>query len=82
MLASLYLFTHRLPARDLVARLRDVSAFQQSVLVGISELPNGCGVGIRLLAYTSAEIRGVFHLLWNEARLAILGIPTPDLRKG
>lgn len=78
---SLYLLTSRVAARELVDRLRCCLASQTEVLAGVSELPNGCGVCIRLLGCTSMAIKSAFHFAWNDARLAILGLPAPDLRK-
>ena len=48
----------------------------------VSELPNGCGVAMRLLGPTSLEVKNAVHLAWNTARLMLVGVPAPDLRKG
>jgi len=52
------------------------------VLGGVSELPNGCGVSVRLLGRTSKTVRAAMTNAWSAARQALLGVPTPDLRKG
>ena len=80
-LGSLYLITPQLPTRELVDRLRRCLASHTEVLSGVSELPNGCGVCVRMLGYTSLAIKSAFHCAWNEARLALIGLPAPDLRK-
>lgn len=69
------------PARQLSDRLNCCLASQISVLAGVSELPNDCGVAVRMLGARTSEVRAAFHLAWNEARLLLIGIPTPDLRK-
>jgi len=81
VLATLFILTSRLPARELTDRLRACLAAHAEVLAGISELPNGCGISVRLLGLTSLAVKSAFHLAWNEARLALIGLPAPDLRK-
>jgi urease accessory protein len=82
VLASLYVVTRQIPAPDLAAALHDGLAAQGAVLAGVSELPNGCGVAVRLLGPTSLEVKNAVHLAWNTARLMLIGVPAPDLRKG
>jgi urease accessory protein len=81
VLAALYVISRRLPAGDLVSRLQDCLASQTEVLAGASALPNGCGAVLRALGYRSAAVGAAMRLAWNEARLALVGIPAPDLRK-
>ena len=52
------------------------------VLAGVSELPNGCGVSVRLLGRTSKTVRAALTTSWQAVRLALLDAPTPNLRKG
>ena len=75
------LVTRKLPANALVDRLRDCADAQPDVLAGASELPNGCGASVRILGHTSAAVMGALRLIWNGARLSLLGVPAPDLRK-
>jgi urease accessory protein len=82
VLATLYVLTRQVPPRDLAAALHDGLAAQDAVLAGVSELPNGCGVSVRLLGRTSLEMKNALHLAWNTARLMLIGVPAPDLRKG
>jgi urease accessory protein len=81
VLATLYVVTDRTPPSTLVEVLRE-AIDDSEVLVGVSELPNGCGVSVRLLGSTSKTVRGALTGAWNAARLALLGAPAPDLRKG
>jgi len=81
VVATLYVVTHRVPAAELVELLRQAMT-DCGVLAGVSELPNGCGVSARLLGPTSKAVRAALANAWNAARLALLGVPAPDLRKG
>ena len=81
VLASLYVITRRLPAAALVDHLHDCLAIQPDVIAGVSELPNGCGAAVRILGHTSAAVGAAMHTAWNAARVALVGLPAPDLRK-
>ena len=81
VLATLYIITQQLPAGALVDRLHHGLAALSEVLVGISELPNDCGVAVRVLGHTSMTVAAATRLAWNEARLALVNLPAPDLRK-
>jgi len=81
VVATLYVVTHRRPADELVDLLREAPA-GDAVLAGVSELPNGCGVSVRFLGRTSKTVRAALTNSWQAVRLALLGAPAPDLRKG
>lgn len=81
VLATLYVVTRQSPAGVLVDRLHHCLAPQPEVLAGVSELPNGCGAVVRILGHTSAAVAATMRVAWNEARLALVGLPAPDLRK-
>jgi urease accessory protein len=81
VLATLYVLTQTRHPSDLVALLRDTLS-DQNVLAGVSALPNDCGVSVRFLGDTSRVVRAALTNAWNAARLALLGAPAPDLRKG
>lgn len=81
VLATLYIMTRQAPVRQLSDRLHCCLTSQASVLAGVSELPNDCGVAVRMLGASAPEVRAAFHLAWNEARLLLIGTPAPDLRK-
>jgi hypothetical protein len=36
---------------------------------------------VRLMGRTSAHVRQALHAAWDEARLALTGMPAPDRRK-
>src|SRR5262249_25438315 len=80
--AALYIVTRRMSPRSLVELLRAALAGCPQVLAGVSELPNACGVGLRLLGATSLTLQGALMSAWTAARLELLGGPPPNLRKG
>jgi urease accessory protein UreH len=81
VLAALYVITQQFPIGALVDRLHHCLATQSEVLAGVSELPNNCGAVVRVLGHTSMAVEAAMRQAWNEARLALLDIPAPDLRK-
>ena len=82
VLATLYVVSRQPPPRELAAALGDALAARDAVLAGVSELPNGCGVAVRVLSASSLEVKNAVQLAWNTARLMLIGVPAPDLRKG
>jgi len=81
VVATLYVVTRQKSAVELVEVLRG-SLSGSDVLAGVSELPNVCGVSVRLLGRTSKAVRAALTGSWNAVRMALLGAPAPDLRKG
>ena len=82
VLGALYVVSGQAEPAALVARLRRALASCGEVLVGVSELPNGCGCTVRLLGPSSRAVGGALTLAWDTARRAIIGAPAPNLRKG
>lgn len=81
VMATLYVISRRVPARALADRLHARIADVPDVLGGASELPNECGAWVRVLGGTSAGVSAALHAAWDEARLAVLGVPAPNRRK-
>ena len=82
VVATLYVISGRIDPTTIVTELRAALDSCPDVLVGVSELPNGCGAAVRLLGPTSKAVQAARATAWNTARLALLGVPAPDLRKG
>jgi urease accessory protein len=82
IIATLHVVTRRSDPETLVRLLRAAIGTSSDVLAGVSELPNGCGASVRLLGATSKVVGAARRTAWNAARLALLGAPAPDLRKG
>ena len=82
VVATLYVVTAKMAPSAIVSVLRDVLGESRGVLAGASELPNHCGAVARVLGPTSKVVKGAMRAAWNAARVALLGVPAPDLRKG
>lgn len=82
VLATLYVICSRMDPAAVVSLLRSALPDQDDVLVGVSELPNGCGAAVRVLGRTSKAAQRAVQAAWSTARLELLGAPAPDLRKG
>jgi urease accessory protein len=52
-----------------------------AVAAGVSLLPGGGGIGIKVLAQEVLPAQAVLHRAWAEARREILGVNVPSLRK-
>jgi urease accessory protein len=81
VVAALYIVTRQMNPTSMVALLRAAFDACSDVVVGVSELPNGCGAAARLLGPTSKTVQAALTAAWNAARLALLGLPAPNLRK-
>jgi urease accessory protein len=81
VVGTLLVLTRRIKPVEFVDLLR-AALSDSDVLAGVSELPNACGISLRLLGSTSKTVRAAITSAWNAARLALLGIPALDLRKG
>jgi urease accessory protein len=82
VLAVLYVISENADPARIVATLRNALSASSGVLAGVSDLPNGCGVSVKLLGPTSKAVGAALKAVWNAARLQLLGVPTPNLRKG
>jgi urease accessory protein len=80
VIATLYVIA--VMPSSLIPRLRTALAACPDVLAGVSELPNHCGVVVRLLGSTSKAVLAAVRTAWHAARLPLLGAPAPNLRKG
>jgi len=82
VVATLYIINGRMDRTTTVRDLRRALDSCPDVLAGVSELPNGCGAAVRLLGSASQAVQAARTAAWNAARLALLGVPAPDRRKG
>jgi urease accessory protein len=79
--SALYVVSEQIEPASLVTLLR-TSLAACDALSGVTELPNGCGVAVKLLGSTSKAVQAALRTAWNVARLELLGTPAPNLRKG
>jgi urease accessory protein len=82
VIAALYVLSGQSDPAAIVRLLRDALAAGSDVLAGVSELPNGAGVLVKLLGPNSKSVRAALHVAWNASRLELLDTPAPNLRKG
>lgn len=82
VIATLYVVSNRCDPADLVALLREALIACPEVLSGVSELPSRCGAAVKLLGPTSKTVQAALRTAWNTARVELLGVPAPNLRKG
>lgn len=82
VVAALYVVSALLEPAHIVSHLRDGLRTCPDVLSGVSELPNDCGAAVRLLGRASLPVKRAVRHAWNAARIALLDVPAPDLRKG
>lgn len=82
VVATLHVVTSRMAPAELVSLLRKALRDCPGVVAGASELPNGSGVIVRILGTTSKAVKAATSSAWSTARVALLGVPAPYLRKG
>ena len=82
VVATAYFITGQPNPEELTTILRTALSGVPEALAGVSELPNGCGVGLRVLAPTSKAAQTAVTCAWAAARKILLGAPPPNLRKG
>ena len=61
--------------------LKDSLVTNDAITWGVSLLPNGGGVGLKIMASSVASARNALSTAWKEARRQILGVEPPVLRK-
>lgn len=61
--------------------LKDSLVTDDAISWGISLLPGGGGVGLKIMASAVAPARNTLSTAWKEARRLILGVDPPVLRK-
>ncbi len=68
--------------RDMVRDcLKDSTVTDDDTTFGISLLPGGGGVGLKIMASSVASARNALNTAWRDARRLILGVEPPMLRK-
>jgi urease accessory protein len=81
----LSIFSRKCPSARLVHIVREALAADVKVgsktIAGVSELPNGCGVSVRIMGTSGALVEHARTVAWSAARMALIGAPAPDLRK-
>lgn len=81
VVATLYVISRQTAPADTVTLLRAALGDYPDVLSGVSELPNACGAGVRLLGPDHKTVQAALVAAWNAIRRALVGAPAPNLRK-
>jgi urease accessory protein len=77
---GLFVIHRQAPVSALMDALRDATANIAHIYVGVSELPNGCGAWLRILAADAVALRAAMTSAWQAARQALTG-QTPAPRR-
>ncbi len=76
--ATLMVLTPGQDIADLGPALRAALEAQRGIYGGVSELPNECGIWVRLIAGDGASLRSAMLAAWAAARSALTGsVPSP-----
>lgn len=80
-LGSLLVVCDGLPARSILDRVRRHLGCCQAVIGGASMLPEGSGVGVKMIGQDCAAVQRALTRVWSIARQELLGVDAPPLRK-
>ncbi|MGN2430816.1 urease accessory protein UreD [Pseudomonas syringae] len=79
-LATFMLVGQGLPVEGLKRSLRDALRIVPESYLGVSALPNDCGVSVRIMTADAVALRSALHLAWACARRQLTGI-APRVRR-
>jgi len=80
-LATFMLVGHDLPVDALKQRLRDALGNLPDSYVGVSALPNDCGVSVRIMTLDAVALRRGLHSAWSSTREQLTGVAPRPRRK-
>ncbi|RZU01879.1 urease accessory protein [Kribbella rubisoli] len=80
VLANLFVITGKVAPETLISAVRALDE-EPDMILGATELPNSCGVAVRLLGNSGERIQEMFRRTWDCVRRLLVGCPAPDLRK-
>ena len=78
---SLLIVCDSQPARSILDRVRHSLGCCQGVISGASMLPDGNGLGVKMIGQDCAAVQQALTRVWSIARQELLGVAAPDLRK-
>jgi len=81
VLGTLLIMTGELAPDILCHRVRDLLSDCLTAIAGVSILPGGGGIGVKILAKDVASARTMLQMAWAEARRSILGVDAPPTRR-
>lgn len=80
-LGSLLIVCESQPARSILEQVRRSPGQCQGVRGGASMLPDGSGVGVKMVGRDCAAVQRALNRVWSIARQELLGAAAPALRK-
>lgn len=80
-LATFMLVGQELPVEALKQRLREALGTLPDSYVGVSALPNDCGVSVRLMTMDAVALRSGLHRAWSSVREQLTGVAPRPRRK-
>ena len=80
-LGSLLMVCESQPARAILEQVRRDLAACPEVRAGVSMLPDGSGVGVKMIGQDCTAVQKALNRVWSIARQALLGVDAPPLRK-
>lgn len=80
-LGSLLIVCENRPARSILDRVRHSLGCCQGVTAGASTLPDGNGMGVKMIGQDCAAVQKALTGVWSIARQELLGVAAPPPRK-
>ena len=80
-LGSLLILCDSMKAGGILDQAREQLARSSSVSAGASLLPDGGGVGVKMIGEDCSAVQAAVHEVWSIARRALLGTAPQSLRK-
>jgi urease accessory protein len=79
--ANFILLTQKLDPRKMCDAMQAAIENNKNVYGGVSELPNNCGIGVRLIAVDGTTMRSAVSRVWSTARKLFTGTIPPVRKK-
>ena len=79
--ASLLVLCDASLAPPVLSMIRETLATRAGVIAGASGLPDGDGVGVKVVGPDRQAVQSALNHAWSAARLRLLGVAEPFLRK-
>ena len=80
-LGSMLVFTDPVHLPSLLKASQESLTTHPHVRAGVTTLPDGKGVGVKIIGRDTASVRAAIADVWSVVRKQILGVPAPFLRK-
>ena len=78
---TFFFLRQNLPLERICSEFRKKSDGQESAYIGVSILPNDCGIWARVVSKDPVELRAILRDLWRAARKLMVGSFPNDRKK-